>query len=187
MGIAFNWSCIVIHTDQFTCTNKSGRVRVPPPIWCAYCPHPLSWNKPWATSEEYLSTLSCIYKCFNGAIPRDTGITTVNCRKKLWYQEAIWPPLLAGLIKFTYGWNGLHHSTAAPIAVSSHNSDSVQYIIRQSDCSIYPTGGNWHDIWGDSDGVVDWSRIVVLQGLPLQHQHNIVPTILLNSVRWSLK
>jgi len=63
----------------------------------------------------------------------------------------------------------------------------VQYIIRQSDCSIYPTSGNWHDIWGDSDGVVDWSCIVILLGLPLQYQHNIIPTILLNNVRWSLK
>ena len=51
-------------------------------------------------------------------------------------QGATWPPLSAGLVKFTYGWNGLHHSTAAPIAISSHNSDSVQYIIRQSDCNI---------------------------------------------------
>ena len=38
-----------------------------------------SWHKPWVTSEEYLSSLSCVQIWVNGAICRDSRITTVDC------------------------------------------------------------------------------------------------------------
>ena len=65
-----------------TCAH-SGSVRVPPPICSTHCPHPPSWNKPWVTSEEYLSTISCVFIWFNGTIHRRSGITTVDWRAKL--------------------------------------------------------------------------------------------------------
>ena len=71
--------CLKYHT----CAHKSGRVRVPPPICSTHCPHPPSWNKPWVTSEEYLSTISCVFIWFNGTIHRNSGITTVDWRAKL--------------------------------------------------------------------------------------------------------
>ena len=59
------------------------RVRVPPPICSTNCPHPPSWDIPWVTSEEYLSSLQCVLIRFNGAITRDSGITAVGWMKKM--------------------------------------------------------------------------------------------------------
>ena len=68
--------------DYFTCAHKSGRVRGPPPICCTHCPHPPSWDKPWVTSEECHSTLSCVLIWINGAICWDIRNTTVSCKTK---------------------------------------------------------------------------------------------------------
>ena len=84
--------------------------------------------------------------------------------------------------KPTYGWYGLHGSTAAPIAVGGHNSDSVVHIVGHTrDHDICSTGGECTNIWTDSDGVVDWSPTIILWGLPLHCEGHTVPTILLNS------
>ena len=66
-----------------TCAHNSGRVRVPPAICSTHCPHPPSWNKPGVTSEEYLSSFSCVLIWINGTIHRRSGITTVDWRTKL--------------------------------------------------------------------------------------------------------
>ena len=56
----------------------------------------------------------------------------------------------------TYGWYGHHGSTAAPIAVGGHNTDSVYHIVGYtSDHDACPTGGESTNTWTDSDGVVD--------------------------------
>ena len=65
-----------------TCAYSSSWVRVPSTISCTHCPHPLSWDKPWVTSEEYLSSLQCVLIWLNGTISRDSGITTVDWREK---------------------------------------------------------------------------------------------------------
>ena len=70
--------CLKYHT----CAHKSGRVRAPPPICSTHCPHPPSWNKPWVTSEEYLSSLSCVLIWINGTISWNTRITTVDWSDK---------------------------------------------------------------------------------------------------------
>ena len=68
---------------RLTCAHKTGRVRVPPPICSTHCSHPFSWNKPWVTSEEHLSSLSCVLIWTNWTISRVSGITTVGWRAKL--------------------------------------------------------------------------------------------------------
>ena len=82
--------------------------------------------------------------------------------------------------------DSLHGSTAAPIAVDGHNTDSVYHIIGHSDCNTCSTGGDWTEAWTDSDGVVDWSPTIILWRLPLHCEGHIVPTILLNSKGGSL-
>ena len=82
-----NWitpwlSSIYQFTISPTNTQKITRVRVPPPIWCTYCCHVPSWDKPRVTSKHNLSTLSCVLICPNGTISRESGITTVDCREK---------------------------------------------------------------------------------------------------------
>ena len=78
--------------------------------------------------------------------------------------------------------NGHHSSTAAPIAVGGHNTDSVYHIVGYSDWNTCSTGGDWTEAWTDSNGVVDWSSTIILWGLPLDCEGHIVQTILLNSV-----
>ena len=85
-------------------------------------------------------------------------------------------------LSYTYGWYGHHGSTAAPIAVGGHNTDSVYHIVGYSDWNTCSTGGDWTEAWTDSDGVVDWSPTIILWGLPLHCEGHIVLTILLNSV-----
>ena len=63
--------------------------------------------------------------------------------------------------------NGLHGSTAAPIAVDGHNTDSVCYIVWQNDWNTCCTGGEWTETRTDSYSVVDWSPTIILWGLPL--------------------
>ena len=81
----------------------------------------------------------------------------------------------------TYGWYGHHGSTAGPIAVRGHNTDSVVHIVGYSDWNTCSTGGDWTEAWTDSDGVVDWSPTIILWRLPLHCEGHIVPTILMNS------
>ena len=83
-------------------------------------------------------------------------------------------------IQLTYGRYGHHGSTAAPIAVGGHNTDSVYHIVGHSDWNTCSTGGDWTETWTDSDGVVDWSPTIILWGLPLHCEGYTVPTILLN-------
>ena len=70
------------YIGTLTSARKASRVRVPPPICCTHCCHPLSWNKLWVTFEEYLSSLQCVLIWFNGTIYRRSGITTVDWRGK---------------------------------------------------------------------------------------------------------
>ena len=72
-----------LYLKYLTCAHKTSRVRVPSSIWCAHCPCLPSWDKPWVTSEEYLSTLQCVLICLNGTISRVSGITTVYWREKV--------------------------------------------------------------------------------------------------------
>ena len=89
-------------------------------------------------------------------------------------------------MQLTYGWYGHHDSTAAPIAVGSHNTDSVYHIVgHSSNHDACFTGGEFTDTWTDSDGIVDWGPTIILWGLPLHCEGHIVPTILLNSGRGS--
>ena len=74
---------VIVLPYKLTCAHKSSRVRAPPPICSTHCPHPPSWDKPWVTSEEYLSSLSCVLIWFNGTIHRRSGIATVDWRAKL--------------------------------------------------------------------------------------------------------
>ena len=82
----------------------------------------------------------------------------------------------------TCGWYGHHGSTAALIAVGSHNTDSVYHIVGYSDWNTCSTGGDWIEAWTDSDGVVEWSPTIILWGLPLHCEGHTVSTILLKSV-----
>jgi len=84
-------------------------------------------------------------------------------------------------LQHTYGWYSHHSSIAAPIAVGSHNTDSVSHIVGYSDWNTCSTGGDWTEAWTDSDGVVDWNPTIILWGQPLHYEGYIVPTILLNS------
>ena len=81
--------------------------------------------------------------------------------------------------------DGHHGSTAAPIAVGGHNTDSVYHIVGHSDWNTCSTGGDWTEAWTDSDGVVDWSPTIILWRLPLHCKGHTVLTILLNSGRES--
>ena len=85
-------------------------------------------------------------------------------------------------LQLTYGWYGHHGGNAAPIAVGSHNTDSVYHIVGYSDWNTCSTGSDWTEAWTDSDGVVDWSPTIILWGLPLHCEVHIVLTILLNSI-----
>ena len=85
-------------------------------------------------------------------------------------------------LQCTYGWYGHHSSTAAPIAVGGHNTDSVHHIVGHSDWETCSIGGDWTEAWTDSDGVVDWSSTIILWGVPLHCEGHTVSTILLNSV-----
>ena len=73
--------------------------------------------------------------------------------------------------------DGHHGSTAASIAVGSHNTDSVDHIVGYSNWNTCSTGGDWTEAWTDSDGVVDWSPTIILWGLPLHCEGHIVLTI----------
>ena len=91
----------------------------------------------------------------------------------------VWQIIIS--LQHTYGWYGHHGSTAAPIAVGGHNTDSVCHIVGHSDCNTSSTGGDWTEAWTDNDRVIDWSPTIILWGLPLHCEGHIVPTILLNS------
>ena len=78
--------------------------------------------------------------------------------------------------------DGHHGCTAAPIAVSGHNTDSVVHIVGYSDWNTCSTGGDWTEAWTDCDGVVDWNPTIILWGLPLYSEGHTVLAILLNSV-----
>ena len=80
----------------------------------------------------------------------------------------------------TYGWYGHHGSTAASIAVGSHNTDSVYHIVGNSDWNTCSTGGEGTNTWTDSDGVVDRSPTITLWGQPPHREGHTVPTILLH-------
>ena len=59
--------------------------------------------------------------------------------------------------------DGHHGSTAAPIAVGGHNTDSVYHIVgHSSDYDACSTGGECTNTWTDSDGVVNWSPTIIL-------------------------
>ena len=52
--------------------------------------------------------------------------------------------------------DGLHGSTAAPIAVGGHNTDSVYHIVgHNSNPNTCSTGGEGTNIRTDGDGVSD--------------------------------
>ena len=80
--------------------------------------------------------------------------------------------------------DGLHGSTATPIAVGSYNTDSVYYIVRQNDWNTCCTGGEWTETWTNSHGVVDRSPTIILWRQPLYCEDNAVLAIVLNSGRW---
>ena len=82
--------------------------------------------------------------------------------------------------------DGHDGSTTISIAVGGHNADSVYHIVGHSDWNTCSTGGDWTESWTDSDGVSDWSPTIILWGLPLHCEGHNIPTILLNSVGWSL-
>ena len=65
-----------------TYAHVCSRVRVPPSIRCTNCPHSSSRSKPWVTSKEYLSALSCVLKSLNGAISKGIGVATVGWREE---------------------------------------------------------------------------------------------------------
>ena len=67
---------------MLTCACKTAWVRGPPSIRCTSSSLPCSWNKTWVTTEDYLSSLSCVLIWFNEAICRRSGITTVDWREK---------------------------------------------------------------------------------------------------------
>ena len=48
-----------------------------------------------------------------------------------------------------------HSSTAVPIAVGGHNTDSVYHIVGHSDCNTCSTGGECTDTRSDHDGVAN--------------------------------
>ena len=81
----------------------------------------------------------------------------------------------------TYGWYSHYGSTAVPIAVGSHNTDSLYHVVGYSDRNTCSTGENCSNSWTDSDGVVDWSSPIILWGLPLYCKNHTILTILLNS------
>ena len=88
----------------------------------------------------------------------------------------------------TYGWNGLHDSTAAPIAVSDHNADSVHNIVRYSDHGTCCSGCELNKSRNDSDSVVNnRSPAIIVWGLPKHSNCHIVTIILLNRVGGGLK
>ena len=51
--------------------------------------------------------------------------------------------------------DGVHGSTAAPIAACSCNTDSVSHIVGYSDHDVCSISGECTNTWTDSDGVVD--------------------------------
>ena len=79
--------------------------------------------------------------------------------------------------------DGLHDSTAAPIAVGCHNTDSVHYTVRQDDWNTCCIGGQEREAWSNSDGVVDWSTTIILRGVPLHCKNDDVLAIVQNSGR----
>ena len=69
--------------NYLTIAHESGRIWGPDTIhsysiWCTVCPHPPSWNKPWGTHEEYLSTTQCALVRLNRAIPSASGHPTID-------------------------------------------------------------------------------------------------------------
>ena len=70
-----------IHLKDLTCAHKTGRVRAPPSIYSTHCPHPPSWDKPWVTSKEYLSSLNCVLVCLNRTIVRSNWLPTTDWKK----------------------------------------------------------------------------------------------------------
>ena len=64
--------------------------------------------------------------------------------------------------QLTYGRYCHHDSTAAPIAVGGHNTDSVSHIVGYSEWNTCSTGDDCTNTWTDSDGVVDWSPTIIL-------------------------
>ena len=74
------WCTPIKIQPTLTSALKSGRVKVPPSICCTHCPHPLSWNKPWVTLEEYLSSFQRVLVCLNGTIMRGNGSPTTDCK-----------------------------------------------------------------------------------------------------------
>ena len=66
---------------RLTCAHDSCRVRVPPPICSTHCPYPPSWDKPWVTPEEYLSSLKCVLICLNETIYWESRVIAVGWRE----------------------------------------------------------------------------------------------------------
>ena len=74
-----------------------------------------------------------------------------------------------------------HGSTAAPIAVGCHNTDSVHYIVMQSDWNTCCISGQELEAWTNSYGVVNWSPTIVLWGLPPHCKGHVLPIKLLDN------
>ena len=90
------------------------------------------------------------------------------------------------LWQHTYGWYSHHRSTAAPIAVGGHNTDTVHHIVGHSDSDVCFISSECTNTWTDSDGVVDWNLTLIQWDLPLDSEVHTVLTKLVNTVGWSL-
>ena len=83
-GIVHDHNSYIILPHHLTCAHQTSRIRSPPAICSTHCPHSPSWDKPWITPEEYLSSLSCVLIGSTGTISWKSGITTVYWRKAVY-------------------------------------------------------------------------------------------------------
>ena len=83
-GIVCDHNSYIILPYHLTCAHQTSRIRSPPAICSTHCPHPPSWDKPWITPEEYLSSLRCVLIGSTGTISWKSGITTVYWRKAVY-------------------------------------------------------------------------------------------------------
>ena len=93
---------------RLTCAYKSGWVWCPISIWCTYCCHIPSWNKPCVTSKPNLCSLSCALVGTNVTICWESGITTVGWKKKI---DCFQPKQLSEIVNdfctcTNEGWTG---------------------------------------------------------------------------------
>ena len=126
---------------------------------------PLSWSS-WSTS-------------FTFCIPNVWVNMVKHCEIELEHVKLQFP-------KYHTNSDGFQGSTAAPIAVSSHNTDSVHHVVRHSDFKACSTGGEWTKGWTDSDCVVDRSPTPIVWGMPAQYNSHII-LVVHNNVGRSLR